>query len=269
LVVGTWELSPLFVHDWSVVSEKRSTSPLPGQTPTTGSSPTPLQLAADNAHAEMVLAKLHASTAAPDYPRAVEVEMRARQLYAQRSFTEAATDFRAATELFSKALTPPVPSNVASLPPAPPTPAPVTPTPGAPSAPIAKPSPSSEADVRAAVVSALESYVRAIETKDIGLLRQVRPGLTDEQISRTRASNEIKRSQKVDLKVDEITIEGDEAQAVGHREDVITLRDGQVLRQALKFTYTLKRGPQGWVIREAREGASSGGPAQQAKPQPE
>jgi hypothetical protein len=57
----------------------------------------------------------------------------------------------------------------------------------------------------------------------------------------------------VDLKVDEITINGDEAQAVGRREDVIILRDGQRLRQDLKFTYTLKRGPRGWVIQEARE----------------
>src|SRR5262249_21923484 len=87
----------------------------------------------------------------------------------------------------------------------------------------------------------------------IGLLRQVRPGLTDDEISRTRASNEIKRSQKVDLKVDEITINGDEAQAVGRREDVIILRDGQRLRQDLKFTYTLRRGPRGWVIQEGRK----------------
>jgi len=92
-----------------------------------------------------------------------------------------------------------------------------------------------------------------VETKDIGLLRQVRPGLTDEEISRTRASYEIKKSQKVDLKVDEITINGDQAQAVGRREDVITLKDGQRLRQDLKFTYTLKRGSRGWVIQEARE----------------
>jgi hypothetical protein len=125
---------------------------------------------------------------------------------------------------------------------APPAPPKVTPAP-APTAP----------NPRAEVRTTLDNYVRAVETKDIGLLRQVRPGLTDEEISRTRASNEIKRSQKVDLKVDEITINGDEAQAVGRREDVIILRDGQRLRQDLKFTYTLKRGPRGWVIQEARE----------------
>src|SRR5215470_18146779 len=111
----------------------------------------------------------------------------------------------------------------------------------------------SAANPRAEVRATLDSYVRAVETKDIGLLRQVRPGLTDEEIARTRASYEIKKSQKVDLKVDEITINGDQAQAVGRREDVIILKDGQRLRQDLKFTYTLKRGSRGWVIQEARE----------------
>ena len=128
-------------------------------------------------------------------------------------------------------------------------------TPAAPSAPavVSKPAAPIPSNPRTEVRATLDNYVRAVETKDIALLRQVRPGLTDDEINRTRASNEIKRSQKVDLKVDEITINGDEAQAVGRREDVIILRDGQRLRQDLKFTYTLKRGPRGWVIQEARE----------------
>jgi hypothetical protein len=127
--------------------------------------------------------------------------------------------------------------------------------PAAPSPPVvaSKPAAPTPSNPRAEVRAALDSYVRAVETKDIGLLRQVRPGLTEEELGRTRASNEIKRSQKVDLKVDEITINGDEAQALGRREDVIILKDGQRLRQDLKFTYTLKRGPRGWVIQEARE----------------
>ena len=158
-------------------------------------------------------------------------------MYSQASFTEATASFRAATELFAKALPPAEPPRTAPS-------APATPT---------KPTAPSASNPRAEVRATLDNYVRAVETKDIGLLRQVRPGLTDEEISRTRASNEIKRSQKVDLKVDEITINGDEAQAVGRREDVIILRDGQRLRQDLKFTYTLKRSPRGWVIQEARE----------------
>jgi hypothetical protein len=177
----------------------------------------------------MVAAKQKAWTDAPDFSRAVEAEKQGGAMYAQTSFTEATASFRAATELFAKAVRPPDPPKVA---------APAAPAPSNP---------------RTEVRATLDNYVRAVETRDIALLRQVRPGLTDEEINRTRASNEIKRSQKVDLKVDEITINGDEAQALGRREDVIILRDGQRLRQDLKFTYTLKRGPRGWVIQEARE----------------
>jgi len=204
--------------------------------------------AADTARAQMVAAKQKAWTDAPDFARAVETEKQGGAMYAQTSFTEATASFRTATELFAKAVPPPDPPKV---------PASVT-TPAAPAAPsvpaaVSKPTTPTPSNPRTEVRATLDNYVRAVETKDIALLRQVRPGLTDDEINRTRASNEIKRSQKVDLKVDEITINGDEAQAVGRREDVIILRDGQRLRQDLKFTYTLKRGPRGWVIQEARE----------------
>ena len=189
--------------------------------------------AADAARAQMIAAKQHASTSAPDYSRAVELEKQAGATYTQGAFAEAATGFRNAGEVFAKAVAPPEPPKGVPAP--------------APAPPPTAPNP------RAEVRTTLDNYVRAVETKDIGLLRQVRPSLTDEEISRTRNNNEIKRSQKVDLKVDEITINGDEAQAVGRREDVIILKDGQRFRQDLKFTYTLKRGPRGWVIQEMRE----------------
>ena len=203
---------------------------------------------ADAARTQMLAAKQRASTDSPDFARAVETEKQGGAMYTQTSFTEATASFRAATELFAKAVPPPDPPKA---------PASVT-TPAAPAAPsapavVSKPAAPIPSNPRTEVRATLDNYVRAVETKDIALLRQVRPGLTDDEINRTRASNEIKRSQKVDLKVDEITINGDEAQALGRREDVIILRDGQRLRQDLKFTYTLKRGPRGWVIQEARE----------------
>ena len=70
-----------------------------------------------------------------------------------------------------------------------------------------------------------------------------------------RVANEIKKSHKVDLKVDEITVNGDEARATGRREDDINLKEGQRIRQDSKFIYTLKHGPRGWFIQEAREEA--------------
>ena len=225
--------------------------------------------AADAARAQMVAAKQRASTDAPDFARAVESERQGSTMYSQTSFTEATASFRAATELFAKALPPAEPPRMPAAMSTPTTPAAHSaPTAPGPPATASKPAAPSAPNPRAEVRATLDNYVRAVETRDIGLLRQVRPGLTDEEINRTRASNEIKRSQKVDLKVDEITINGDEAQALGRREDVIILKDGQRLRQDLKFTYTLRRGPRGWVIQEAREYADKAPLGTRAEPTP-
>ena len=197
--------------------------------------------AADSASARMVTAKQRAWTEAPDYARGLESERQGSTQYSQNSFAEAAASFRVAADLYAKTVEPPKPAT----PPA----APSAPATAAPSA----PAPPSVANPRAEVRAAIDSFVRAIETRDIGLLRQVRPTLTDEEISRTRQLNEITRSRKVDLKVDEITINGDQAQAAGRREDVITFKDGQRLQSSFKFTYTLKRGSRGWVIQKVDE----------------
>ena len=98
-------------------------------------------------------------------------------------------------------------------------------------------------------------FARALETKNLALLQQVRPGLTSDEINRMRVANDIKRSHKVDLKVDEITVNGDEAHATGRREDDISLKEGQRIRQESRFVYTLKRGTRGWTIQETREDA--------------
>jgi len=200
--------------------------------------------AADMARAQMVAAKQRASTEAPDFARAVESERQGGSNYAQAAFTEAAASFRAATELFAKALPPPEPPKAPSVAPAPSVPV-------APSAPATSGTPNPRAEIR----SVLDTYVRAIETKNLAMLQQVRPGLTADEINRMRVANEIKRSHKVDLKVDEITVNGDDARATGRREDDISLKEGQRIRQESKFVYTLKHGSRGWVIQEAREDA--------------
>ena len=232
--------------------------------------------AADAARAQMIAAKQRASTQAPDFARGLETERQGGTMYTQTSFTEATASFRAATELFAKALPPPEPPKPAIVPIAPSAPVgirePAAPTtPAAPSAPVtpSKPAPQGPSNPRAEVRAALDSYVRAIETRDIGLLRQVRPGLTEDEIKHTRTTNDLKRSQKVDLRVDEITINGDEAQARGRREDFIILKHGQSLRQELKFAYTLKRGSRGWVIQEAREYADKAPLGTRAEPAPQ
>ena len=200
--------------------------------------------AADSARAQMVAAKQRASSSAPDFARALDTERQGGAMYTQASFPEATASFRAATELFAKALPPPEP------PKAPPVAA--TPSvPVAPSAPATPGAPNARAEIR----TVLETYVRAIETKNLALLQQVRPGLTSDEINRMRVANEIKRSHKVDLKVDEITVNGDDAHAAGRREDDNSLKEGQRIRQESKFVYTLKRGSRGWTIQETREDA--------------
>ena len=111
------------------------------------------------------------------------------------------------------------------------------------------------ADPRAQIRALLDNYVRAAETKDVELLRRVRPGLSDDELRRVRAQNEIKRSHKVDLRIYDITISGEEAQAQGRREDVIVLSGGQRIQMETRVTFMLKHNPRGWVINEIRESA--------------
>ncbi|MGH7346654.1 MAG: protein kinase domain-containing protein, partial [Candidatus Rokuibacteriota bacterium] len=122
--------------------------------------------AADAARAQMIAAKQRASTETPDFARGLETERRGGTMYAQTSFTEATASFRAATDLFAKALPPPEPPKPAMVPSAPSVPAairePVAPgAPTAPGAPVtpSKPAPQTAANPRAEVRATLDSYV--------------------------------------------------------------------------------------------------------------
>jgi hypothetical protein len=221
---------------------------------------------ADAARAQMAGTKQRAAQDAPDFGRALELERQGGTMYAQLAFTDATTSFRAAGELFAKA----VPLTTTAPAPAPPamaTPAPTTKTP--PTTPVSPPATATPAPAtgpRADIRAALDSYVRAVETKDVELMRRVRPGLTDAEVQRLRQSNAIKQSHKVDLRVYEITVNGDEATADGRREDVVVLSSGQRLQTETTFSYTLKRSSRGWVIEQVRESAEQ--PAQTRPAQP-
>jgi len=169
---------------------------------------------ADTARERMVAAKQRARRDTADFAAALVHERQGNSMYEQVAFTEAATSFRAAADLFGK------------VPPA--------------------------QDPRAEIRALLNQYVRAVETKDLAALRRV---LTDDEQRRVIASFEITRSRKVDLRVYQITVTGDEAQAQGRREDLVVLNSGQRLQTETGFAYTLKRGPRGWVIQGLREPA--------------
>jgi hypothetical protein len=224
----------------------------------------------------MTAEKHRAAPEAADFARAAGLERQGSAMYARLSFPEATASFRAAGDLFAKALPPPTPPVATAMPAAPrapasartaPTPSgpapvattPAAPTPVAPSqvtpvAPLVTSAPS-PADPRAQIRALLDNYVRAAETKDVELLRRVRPGLSDNDLRIVRAQNEIKRSHKVDLRIYEITISGEEAQAQGRREDVIVLSSGQRIQTETRVAFMLKHNPRGWVISEIRESA--------------
>jgi hypothetical protein len=221
---------------------------------------------ADAARTKMAAEKQRASQDAPDFGRALELERQGGTMYTQLAFTDATTSFRAAGELFAKAV-PPATTAPAPTPPVAAAPAPtVKAPPAAPAPPPATATPAPATGPRADIRALLDNYVRAVETKDVNLLRQVRPNLTEDELRRVRQSNEIKKSHKVDLRVFDITLNGDEATADGRREDVVVLSSGQRLQTETKFSYTLKRGPRGWVIDQVRESADQ--PVQTRPAQP-
>jgi hypothetical protein len=221
---------------------------------------------ADAARTKMAAEKQRASQDAPDFGRALELERQGGTMYTQLAFTDATTSFRAAGELFAKAV-PPATTAPAPTPPVAAAPAPtVKAPPAAPAPPPATATPAPATGPRADIRALLDNYVRAVETKDVNLLRQVRPNLTEDELRRVRQSNEIKKSHKVDLRVFDITLNGDEATADGRREDVVVLSSGQRLQTETKFSYTLKRGPRGWVIDQVRESADQ--PTQTRPAQP-
>lgn len=129
--------------------------------------------------------------------------------------------------------------------------------PATPVTPVASPPPSPPSvaprDVRADIRAALQTYVRAIQTKDLALLRQVRAGLSEDEVRRWVRSFEIMRSRQVDLEVHDITVRADEAQVAGRRADVIVMQDGQRISTQSRFLYKLQRRGDGWVLHDLRE----------------
>ena len=139
----------------------------------------------------------------------------------------------------------PMPEPVAPPPPVQPaTPAPraaAPPPEAAPSAPI-------ETD-EAAIRRVIRIYEQAIETEDIALYRSVRPGLTKQ--AETVLMNSFRQidSQEIEMRVENLRIDGRTATARVARRDTLTTagrRQTQNSTQTLRFEKT----DSGWVIAE-------------------
>jgi hypothetical protein len=99
-------------------------------------------------------------------------------------------------------------------------------------------------DSQSAIRTVLDSYRQAIEARDARLLRKVRPGLGPAEVRRLAQA----QSHKLDLAIDRIDVNGDEAEAKGRRTDVVVSRDGRTFRNEAAVVFRLRRAGAGWVI---------------------
>lgn len=110
------------------------------------------------------------------------------------------------------------------------------------------PAPPVESD-DAAIRRVIHTFEQAIETKDIGLYRSVRPNLS--KAAETVLMNSFRQidSQEIDLRVENLRIDGRTASArIVRRDTLITSGRRQVQNstQTLKFEKTAT----GWIIAE-------------------
>ena len=115
-------------------------------------------------------------------------------------------------------------------------------------APAATPAASAESD-DAAIRRLIRSYEQAIETKDIGLYRSIRTNLT--RAAETVLTNSFRQidSQEIEIRVENLRIEGRTATARLTRRDTLVIsgrRDVRNSTQTMKFEKT----DTGWLIAE-------------------
>jgi len=131
------------------------------------------------------------------------------------------------------------------------TPAPSTPPAPAPAPAPVTPAPSGAEQDDAAIRRLTASYARAIETKDIGLFRSIKPNLTREDERRLQDGFRAVTSQRVNTTILSIDRKGDDATVVLRRRDTIQAQ-GREQSSESQQTLRLTRSAGNWVIVEIR-----------------
>ncbi len=124
-------------------------------------------------------------------------------------------------------------------------PAPAEPAPIPAAAPVVPARESDDALVR----RALDTYERAIEGKDVALFRSVRPTLSADEERRLRASFAQIERQEIEMRVEQVTITGDTAEARVARVDTVQT-GGRAQTSRSTQTIRLARRGAGWIIVE-------------------
>jgi ketosteroid isomerase-like protein len=129
-----------------------------------------------------------------------------------------------------------------------PDPAPATPAPAPPERREPPPAPSA-ADDESAIRRVIGTYARAIETKDLGLFRSVKPNMSREEQQRISDGFRAVSSQQVDITILSIERRGDTAMVRLRRRDTVEA-SGRRQTTESQQTMTLTRAGDGWVIGE-------------------
>jgi tRNA A-37 threonylcarbamoyl transferase component Bud32 len=188
---------------------------------------------ADAARRQMLAEKQRVSVGGPEYGDALTREAAGNARFRDGAFAAAAEEFAAAAERFARSGLRPVPSS-------PPEPSPDT----------ARTSPDSPFTVQAdeEIRKVLGLYSQAFQAKDLKLLQQIRPGIRPDELARHRQVFARTQSYRLNLKIDEIRVNGDVAEASGRREDIVVTTDGQTVRTPDNFLFRLKRSNDRWTI---------------------
>jgi len=218
---------------------------------------------AQDARSEMTKSRALAEGAGasrqPDFAEAVDGARKAEALFKNREFAVATGRYLEARDRFDRAKNaqvrpPPRPTPIVVAPTAapPPTtlpiPAPPSIVPTAAPAPVTLPSappPTLPVGDEPAIRKVMDDYKRAIESRSLELFRAVKPNLSSREEQSLRESFKAVRNHQVNLTLGPIQIAGSQATVRVSRQDVI---DGR--RAAFQQTFTLVKGPTGWVIRE-------------------
>lgn len=106
--------------------------------------------------------------------------------------------------------------------------------------------PEGESGAEQGVRGLIDSYERAIETKDLDLFRSVKPNLSADEERRLEVAFQSTGSHEVLIKIVSIEIDGEKAVAQIARRDTL---EGSIV-SSFPQTLSLTRGPEGWVIEQ-------------------
>jgi len=97
-----------------------------------------------------------------------------------------------------------------------------------------------------AVRRVITDYKRALESKDLGLFKAIKPNLSAEDEKKLRDSFGNIRTWEVAIDIDSVRMEGDRAVVKVSRRDTVNGQRTQPQAQ----TFTLVKGGSGWTIRD-------------------